>query len=579
MAEILSLQHERVDDVPLIIGVANRLGLANLLNRHLGTHASQQGLHNGQLAVGWLGYILSQADHRKSAVRDWANGLAHTLHHLLGQPIREVDFSDDRLSALLRRLSDDTAWEAIEQDLWAASVTVYALPLAGVHLDATTSAGYHQPTPDGLMQHGHSKEHRPDLPQLKLMAAAAEPTGQLIASDIAPGQAADDPLYTPLIHRVRAILGRTGLLYSGDCKMAALATRADIVAQGDYYLTALPLTGTTARDFNAWVNAMVDGDQTAMLIWDENELIGAGYEFERPQTAQVTDAQGKAQTITWTERVLVTRSLELARTQATHLEQRLQRATAALEALTPAPAKGKRPIRGEAHLRQAIQQVLERYGVQGLLTVEWAAETTTRTRYQGRGRPSAQRVPITETHVRYVIRKVARNEAAITAQRYRLGWRVQVTNAPAEQLSLAEALVRYRGGWVLERDFHLVKDLPLGLSPLFVWKDDQIKGLTRLLTLALRLLTLIESQVRQGLQCEGKRLKGVYAGQATRETDRPTGKRILQAFARAQITLTRLVVDHQTTWHITALSELHEQVLRYLRLPTTLYTALVNNSS
>lgn len=80
------------------------------------------------------------------------------------------------------------------------------------------------------------------------MAAAAEPTGQLIASDIAPGQTADDPLYTPLIHRVHTILGRTGLLSSGDCKLAALATRADIVAHGDYYLTALPLTGTTARD-------------------------------------------------------------------------------------------------------------------------------------------------------------------------------------------------------------------------------------------------------------------------------------------------------------------------------------------
>jgi hypothetical protein len=64
------------------------------------THGSQQGLHNGQLAVGWLAYILSQADHRKSAV---PNGLSHTLHHLLGHPIRTVDFNDDRLGALLRR--------------------------------------------------------------------------------------------------------------------------------------------------------------------------------------------------------------------------------------------------------------------------------------------------------------------------------------------------------------------------------------------------------------------------------------------------------------------------------------------
>jgi len=579
MVEKLSIQHERVDDIPVIIGVANQLGLADILNRHLGTHGLQQGLHNGQLAVGWLGYILSQADHRKSAVRDWGNDLAQTLEHLLGRPIRTVDFSDDRLGALLRRLSDDTAWEAIEQDLWVASVTVYDLLLTGVHLDGTTSAGYHQPHPDGLMQHGHSKDHRPDLPQLKLMAAAAVPTGQLIASDIAPGQSTDDPLYTPLIRRVRTLLGRKGLLYSGDCKMAALATRADLVANDDYYLTPLPLTGETAREFDGWVNAIVDGEQMATLIWEGDKLLGAGYEFERPQTATLSDAQGNSQTVQWTERVLVTRSLALARAQETHLEQRLHRATEALYALTPAPGKGKRQIRQEALLHQAIQQTLERYRVQDLLTVEWEQETTTVTRHQGRGRPGAQRATTTETRVRYVIRKVQWNAAAITAHRHRLGWRAQVTNVRPEQLTLAPAVVRYRGGWVLERDFHLVKDLPLGLSPLFVWKDDQIKGLTRLLTLALRLLILIETQVRQGLRQEHKRLAGLYAGQATRETDRPTGKRILQAFARAQITLTRIEVDARTEWHITPLSELHEQVLRYLRLPVTLYAALVNNFS
>jgi len=579
MAEILSIQHERVDDIPVIIGVANRLGLADILNRHLGTHGLQQGLHNGQLAVGWLGYILSQADHRKSAVRDWANGLSQTLQHLVGQPIRTVDFSDDRLGVLLRRLSDDAAWEALEQELWVASVTVYDLPLTGVRLDGTTSSGYHQLRPDGLMQHGHSKDHRPDLPQLKLMAAAAEPTGQLLASDIVPGQSTDDPLYTPLIRRVRTLLGQSGLLYSGDCKMAALATRADLVANGDYYLTALPLTGETAHEFDGWVNAIVDGEQMGTLIWDGNKLIAAGYEFERPQTATASDAQGTAQTVSWTERVLITRSLALAQAQEAHLEQRLHRATEALYALTPAPGKGKRQIRQEALLHQAIQQTLERYRVQDLLTVEWEQDTTTVTRYQGRGRPGAKRATTTEVRVRYVIRKVQRHEAAITAHRHRLGWRAQVTNVRPEQLSLAQAVIRYRGGWVLERDFHLVKDLPLGLSPLFVWKDDQIKGLTRLLTLALRLLTLIETQVRQGLHQEHQRLAGLYAGQARRETDHPSGKRILQAFARAQITLTRIAVDAQIEWHITALSELHEQVLRYLRLPVTLYATLINNSS
>jgi hypothetical protein len=79
--------------------LANKLHWAQVLDSPMKTHGLPQGLNNGQLAVGWLASILSQADHRQSAVRDWANGLSHTLEHLLGHPIREVECSDDRLGA------------------------------------------------------------------------------------------------------------------------------------------------------------------------------------------------------------------------------------------------------------------------------------------------------------------------------------------------------------------------------------------------------------------------------------------------------------------------------------------------
>lgn len=180
-----------------------------------------------------MAYLLSQVDHRKSAVREWSNDLSQTLGSLLGQPLREVDFSDDRLGNVAHRLSDDAAWEALEADLWRQTMTVYELPLTGVRLDSTTSSGHHSLHADGLMQHGHSKDHRLDLPQLKLMAAAAEPSGQLMATNIQAGNAADDPLYTPLIQRVRQLTDRRGLLYSGDCKMASLATHAELVAHQD----------------------------------------------------------------------------------------------------------------------------------------------------------------------------------------------------------------------------------------------------------------------------------------------------------------------------------------------------------
>jgi transposase len=100
----------------------------------------------------------------------------------------------------------------MERDLWAATVAVYEVELVGIRLDSTTSSGYHRVTDEGPMQLGHSKAHRPDLPPLQLMAAAAAPAGHLLACDVPPGHCADDPLYTPLLQRVRGLVGRRGLL-------------------------------------------------------------------------------------------------------------------------------------------------------------------------------------------------------------------------------------------------------------------------------------------------------------------------------------------------------------------------------
>jgi len=65
--------------------------------------------------------------------------------------------------------------------------------MTGVRLDSTTTYGYHRRWTDAAWI---QQRHRPDLPQLKLMAAA-EPSGHLIASDVLAGHKADDPLYQP----------------------------------------------------------------------------------------------------------------------------------------------------------------------------------------------------------------------------------------------------------------------------------------------------------------------------------------------------------------------------------------------
>jgi transposase len=524
-----------------------------------------------------MAFILSEANHRKVSVQDWAQSHQHTLEAIIGQPLRPAEFSDDRLSIVLRRLHG-AAWPALEADLWQATCQVYEIPISCIRLDSTTSCGYHALEPDGVMQLGHSKDHRPDLAQLKLMAAAAQPTGQLLACDIHPGNAADDPLYIPLIERVRCLIESRGLLYAGDNKMSALETRAHIARHEDYYLVPLPQTGEVPEVFTAWVEAVVSGNQEVQLLYagdgkGNTTLFGAGYELERR-----CHWEGGTEVLAWSERVQLVKSLPLARRQGERLEERLRQAEAELRALTPPVGRGRRQCREEGALAEGITEVLGRYEASTLLSVTWRREERREKRYEGRGRGGAGRKWHWEVEVRYEVTEVCRDEEAIAEAKYRQGWRIQVTTLPREGYSLQTCVLIYNGGWSLERDFHLVKDVPLGIRPLFVREDEQIIGLTRLLTIALRLLTLFELRVRAGLAEAGEELSGLYEGQPKRRTARPTATRLLKAIARMELTLTRAESGGDSRWYVSTLPPLLRRILELVSLSEDVYACLVTNS-
>jgi len=573
MAEVKVI-YERVDDIPVLFGMMKQLRLPEIFDTHLGQHGNHTGLSNGWLLTGWLAFILSEGDHCKSHVQEWVWKRRGMLANLIGQPISWDDFNDDRLGIALGYLSQQESWEGIEEALWKQTVVVHEFEIAGVRLDSTTASGYHSAIVDQVMQYGHSKDHRPDLAQLKLMLAVAEPQGQVIASQTHSGEKADDPLYVPLMQRVRSIVGCSGLLYTGDCKMAAFETRADIVAHHDYYLTVLPLTGETREQIDTWIGAVVDGEQDATLIWDVERLLGGGYEFSRPLSGVIY-----GQPVEWTERVQLVRSSWLARSQSQALEKRLQSAETALQKLTPEPGRGKRQIRKEGKLTEAVEEILSRYRVTGLLQVSWQREEQVKTRYVGRGRGGPNRPTRTERKVRYVITQVQRKENAIHAAKHRLGWRVQVTNLPQEVLNLEQCVLHYRAGYCVEGDFRMLKGKPIGISPLYVRTDEQIRGLTHLLTIALRILTFIQMKARDELAKEDTALAGLYEGQPTRTTTCPTATRLLRAFVREEITLAYITLEGQCYINLSPLSDRLVTILTYLGLSASLYTRLIQNSS
>jgi transposase len=570
----LTIKSERIDDFVLLLEIMKRLGFPVILDRHLSRHGLQQGLSWGWLATIWLAHILSQGDHRKLTVRDWVRQAHEVLERVTGLDIRETDFTDDRLTLLLRHLSKPEAWHAIELELGQSIVRVYDLKPKRVRLDATTVSGYHAGNEEGLFQFGHSKDD-PTLRQIKVMVGALDPLGLPLVTDVVSGEKADDPLYIPAVDRIVQMLDVLGLLFVGDCKMSALATRAHIQHLEQHYLCPLALTGENTELLSGWVQEAIDGGQVLRPVYVEDAqgervLLAEGYEIER----QVV-AEEDGHPVEWRERVIVAHSETYAKTLKRGLEQRLSRAMAELQALTPAPARGKRQIREESELVAAAEAILKTRNVVGLLTYTFERQEKRQTRYVSRGRGTPSRPTRETVEVRYQITAVNRQEDAIATLHKTMGWRAYVTNAPIEELTLEQALLVYRDEWLIERGFHRLKGAPLSLDPMFVKRDGQVIGLTNLLSMGVRLLTLIEFVVRQKLKQAREKLVGLHAENPKKGTDTPTTERLLKAFNN--ITLTIVHLPGQVIHHVTPLTPLQTRILELLGLSPTIYTALATN--
>jgi len=565
MNAIPNIITERVDDVPLLLEQMQRMGLPTLIDEHFPAHGNWYGLSLGWVSTIWLSSILSRGDHRLVHVEPWVANRLFTLQTVTEQKVERLDFTDDRLEIVLRRLSDDARWAQFESRLNQHTVRVYDLTTERIHVDSTTASAYTSVSQDGLFQFGHSKDSRPDLPQVKVMQAVLDPLGMPLATDVVSGERADDPLYVPCLKRVQQSLGRCGLLFVGDCKMAAHDTRAFIALAGDYYLCPLPQVQLGEGELDEALERVWSGEQALTSVFREQErgepeLIAQGYEREVPMSVE---GEGKPQE--WTERRLVVRSVRHAQAAEVALRARVAKAKHQVEALNRR-GRGRKRFEDIEPLRQAVNEIVQRHRVEEFLWLRYDQHTTTRQVRAYKDRPAYRQED------RQATVEVRVDEEALESAVHRLGWRVYSTNQPVEQLSLEQAVLAYRSEYLVERSLGRLKGRPLSLRPMYVQRDDHATGLIRLLSIALRVLTLLEFVVRRQLKAEGATLAGLYAGNPKRETARPTAERLLEAFQ--EVTLTVVEGVHQVYRYLTALSPLQERILELLGFSSRVYTRL-----
>jgi transposase len=380
---------------------------------------------------------------------------------------------------------------------------------------------------------------------------------------------ADDPLYVPVIARVQQSLGCGGRLYVGDCKMAASDTRAFVARTNDYYLCPLSAVQVSAAELQRLLEPVWDGSRTLTAVsrpapdpTDPPQEVAQGFEWTVTQTAT---QEGRE--VSWTERRLVVCSTAHAQRQGAALEQRVARAVTALEAMNQRK-RGKKQLDAAA-LQAAAEQILARHGVVGLVEVQVSTVRTEVSKRKYKDRPAAVEVR-EESRVAVQV-----NTAAVAAQKRLCGWRVYATNHPG--LTLPEAVLSYRGQYGIEHDFARLKGKSLGLAPMYLQTECRVAGLVHLLSIGLRVLTLVEYVVRRSLEATGEPLRGVYAGQPGRQTRRPSAELLLGAFRGLDL---RIVESDGIRYRtVSPLTGVQKRILQLLDIPSSVYEDLAGRFS
>src|SRR4051795_650836 len=282
---------EAVADLPVLWATLGRLHLPATLDRHFPAPLHWKGpLTPGEVLAVWLLFILSQGDHCLNHVEPWVAEHQGTLSALLGKTVLPVHLHDDRLADWLNRLGASDSFSILERDLNQQTIRVYQLPTDMVRIDTTTANSYADVlTEHGLLQFGHSKDD-PNRPQLKIAAGVLDPLGMPLVTVAVPGNSADDPLYIPIIQAVQQSFGPGGRSYVGDCKMAALATRAFVAAGDDFYLCPLSENQISRAARQELLQPVWGGTQPLQAVCrpgrpgQPDELVAQGFAVEVPLT-------------------------------------------------------------------------------------------------------------------------------------------------------------------------------------------------------------------------------------------------------------------------------------------------------
>ena len=558
-APVISI--ERVGSIPLILNALKKTGFIDLVNEAFPAHKNWEGLPIGETVAVWICYLLTQNDHRMCEVEGWVRSRRQIFRVFFKKPIFKKYFTDDRLARILDKFSVSDDWNTFENRFNESFIRVYGIDVDCIRIDMTTANSGGIVTEDGIIQFGHSKGD-PNRPQVKIALATLDPLGIPLTVKVVPGNSADDPLYVPIIKRIFEVTKKKGLLFLGDCKMCAILTRCFLAMKEAYYVCPLSEVSHSSDEKLKTIQRFSDSNGSFTPVFREYEdgeiiCIAEGFEEKISRSAECD-----GEIVSWPERLIYAKSFVHAKQELAKLDSGIERAREELLRMN-IRKQGKKVLKNLTEVQEKVDSILKNHDVQEVLGV--SIEETSTTEKKGKYKNKPRR--IIESSLFQVTPHV--EESAYQKAKELFGWRVYATNKAAEDLSFENVVLSYRDQFIIEHEFHRLKGVCLSLTPIYIQKDNRIDGLVKFLTIALRVLGLLEIPIHDSLKKQGTSLAGLFEYNSKKSLDKPKAERVLEFFA--DIYLSTVKIGKKIYHTITGLNDKHREILALMNIGIDVY--------
>jgi hypothetical protein len=329
----------------------------------------------------------------------------------LGQVLDVADATEDELYGALDWLLARQA--RVERALARRHLAAGSLVL--YDLTSTYVEGSHCP----LARHGHSRDHRPDRPQIEF-GLLTDARGCPVAVEAFPGNTADPATVEAQIEKLRSRFGLTDIVLVGDRGMLTSARIERLREVGGIgWVSCLRAPA---------IRSLVEAGDLQLGLFDERDL------------AEITSPQFPG------ERLVVCRNPALAAERARKREALLVATEGALA--TVAGMVGRGSLRSAAAIGLRAGRVVN-------------------------AKKMAKHFELDIADGAFAYR---RRTEAIAAEAALDGLYVVRTSVGAERLDSASVVETYKRLSAVERDFRALKGDDLAVRPIFHWREDRVRA-------------------------------------------------------------------------------------------------------